>query len=89
MNNHLWPAVGAAAALLTMFSFVPQIIKGFRTKSVKDVSIITLVQLSIGVSLWMLYGAYLRDRIIIVANAITLTSLVILLVLYFIYGRKA
>ena len=83
----IWNFVGAAAATLTMFSFVPQIFRSLRTKSVKDVSPVTLLQLSAGVFLWMIYGLYRRDPIIIIANAITLITLSILIFLYFKYGR--
>lgn len=78
-----WQIIGMLAATLTMFSFVPQIIKVLRTNSLKDVSLVTLLQLSLGVSLWIAYGIYLKDKIIIMANAVTLTTLVILLFLYF------
>jgi len=84
----LWTVIGASAALLTMFSFIPQIMKVLRTKSAKDVSLITLLQLSLGVSLWIAYGMHLKDVIIITANIITLITLVILLCLYFNYGRR-
>ncbi len=83
----LWTIIGLCAAVLTMFAFIPQIIKGLKTRSVKDVSLLTLIQLSIGVSLWIVYGIHLKDTIIITANAITLTTLIILLSLYFNYGR--
>lgn len=82
-----WTMIGAAAATLTMLSFIPQIARSLRTKSVKDVSPVTLFQLSIGVSLWMIYGAYRKDPIIILANAVTLISLFVLIFLYFKYGR--
>jgi len=65
-----------------MFAFLPQIVKVLRTKSAKDVSIVTLIQLSLGVSLWIIYGIYLRDAIIISANGVTLLSMLILLRLY-------
>jgi len=74
------------AATLTMFSFIPQIARSLRTKSVKDVSPVTLFQLSAGVLLWMIYGIYRRDIIIIFANAVTLISLSVLIYLYFKYG---
>ncbi|MCM8781708.1 MAG: SemiSWEET family transporter [Candidatus Omnitrophica bacterium] len=70
-----------------MFSFVPQIIKVINTKSAKDVSLTTMVQLSLGVSLWIIYGFHLNNFIIITANSVTLTSLMILLCLYFNYGK--
>jgi MtN3 and saliva related transmembrane protein len=83
----IWQIIGASAATLTMFSFVPQIARSLRTKSVKDVSPVTLWQLSLGVFLWIIYGIYRKDPIIIIANLVTLATLSILLFLYFKYGR--
>jgi len=79
--------IGALAATLTMFSFIPQIARSLRTQSVKDVSPVTLFQLSAGVFLWMVYGFFRQDPIIIFANAITLISLLVLIFLYFKFGR--
>ncbi|MDD5560652.1 MAG: SemiSWEET transporter [Candidatus Omnitrophica bacterium] len=84
-----WTLIGATAATLTMFSFIPQIARSLRTRSVRDVSPVTLFQLSIGVFLWMIYGLYRKDPIIILANAVTLASLCVLISLYFKYGRVA
>lgn len=83
-----WTIIGFSAATLTMSSFVPQIIKVLKTKSVKDVSLVTVLQLSLGVSLWIAYGVYLKDIIIIIANSVTLTTLFILTYLYFNYSRR-
>jgi len=85
----IWTIIGIAAATLTMFSFVPQIFRSLRTKSVKDVSPVTLFQLSSGVILWMIYGIARRDPIIILANAVTLVTLSVLIFLYFKYGLPA
>ena len=82
-----WSLIGTSAAILTMFSFVPQIVKVLKTKSAKDVSITTLFQLSLGVSLWIAYGVHLKNMIIIMANTITLVTLIVLLSLYFNFGR--
>ncbi len=81
----IWHFVGTGAALLTMFGFVPQIFKMVKTKSVKDVSLGTLIQFSIGVLLWMIYGMHLNDIIIIVANAVIFFTLIVTLVLYYKY----
>jgi MtN3 and saliva related transmembrane protein len=82
-----WKLIGLAAAALTSFAFFPQVIKMYRTKSSKDISFITLLQLSLGVSLWILYGIYLRDGIIILANSITLISLLCALALHYRYAH--
>ncbi len=84
----MWTFIGSLAAFLTMFSFLPQIIKVIKTKSAKDVSLFTLLQFSLGVILWIAYGIHLKDAIIITANCMTLVSLVTLLFLYHNYGRQ-
>jgi len=77
-----WAILGVAGASLTMFGFIPQILKMWKTRSVKDVSGLTLIQFGAGVTLWMLYGFHLRDFIIIGANAVTLATLMIALGFY-------
>ncbi|MFH0855071.1 MAG: lipid-A-disaccharide synthase N-terminal domain-containing protein [Candidatus Omnitrophota bacterium] len=79
--------IGLIAATLTMFSFIPQIARSLRTKSVKDVSPVTLFQLSAGVFLWIVYGILRRDPVIILANAVTIVSLSALIFLYFRFGK--
>jgi MtN3 and saliva related transmembrane protein len=78
----LWMVLGIAAASLTMFGFVPQIIKMWKTHSANDVSGLTLIQFGAGVALWMLYGIHLEDFIIIGANATSLATLIIALGFY-------
>ncbi|MCX5695150.1 MAG: SemiSWEET transporter [Candidatus Omnitrophica bacterium] len=82
----LWTLIGSIAATLTMFSFVPQIARSLRTKSVKDISSVTLFQMTAGVCLWTIYGIARRDPVIIIANIVSLITLLILLFLYFKYG---
>ena len=84
----MWTIIGLLAASLTMFGFVPQIIKVLKTRSVHDVSIITIVQFSLGVSLWIAYGVHLKDYIIIFANAVSLFTLALLFVFYFRLAEK-
>ena len=81
----IWKIIGIMGATLTTFGFVPQIVKIAKNKSVKDVSILTILQFLLGVACWMLYGFYLQDYIIIFANGITLITLILLLTLYFKY----
>jgi len=84
----VWMILGIAAASLTMFGFVPQIIKMWKTHSAKDVSGFTLIQFGSGVTLWILYGIHLRDFIIIGANAVTLATLIIGLGFYLKLNRS-
>jgi len=83
-----WYLIGSIAAILTTFGFVPQIIKMYRTKSSRDVSLATLYQFSAGVVLWTLYGLHLGDVIIIAANVASFITLVAAIVLYYHYSRE-
>jgi len=89
MNDIAWYAVGAVAAALTSFGFVPQILKMWHTKSVRDVSPITLLQMTAGVILWAIYGAHLRDPVVIIANLVSLSTLGIAIAIYLRYFKKA
>ncbi len=84
-----WYLIGTAAALLTTFGFVPQIIKMRRTKSSRDVSLATMYQFSAGVILWTLYGIHLGDVIIIAANITSFATLVVAIAMYYHYNRKS
>ena len=84
----VWTVLGSFAALLTMFGFVPQLVKIYRTRSVQDISLISLVQFCFGISLWVVYGMYLHNPIIILANAVSLSTLVATLALYFQCRKK-
>lgn len=77
--------LGILAATLTMFSFVPQITKIRARRSAGDVSLVTIGQFSCGSILWTAYGVCKRDLIIIIANVVTLTTLCIIIYLFFRY----
>jgi len=88
MNDIAWYAVGAVAAALTSFGFVPQILKMWRTKSVRDVSPIMIVQFIAGVLLWTVYGVHLRDPVVMAANLVSLATLIVVLLLYFHFFKR-
>lgn len=83
-----WEIVGFSAAVLTMFGFLPQVIKIYRTKSVKDISLLALLQFLLGIFLWLVYGLHLKNAVIILANSVTLLILIAALVLFFKYNTK-
>ena len=86
--NFFWEIIGSMAAMLTSLSFIPQIVRVYKHKSAKDVSPVTLFQLSLGVSFWIAYGIHLKNVVIITANSVTLLTLIVLLFFYFSFGRK-
>jgi MtN3 and saliva related transmembrane protein len=61
-------AIGLVAAVLSTGSLFPQLLKVWRTKSTKDISVRMYALLSAGVFIWFIYGLLLQDIPIIVAN---------------------
>jgi MtN3 and saliva related transmembrane protein len=83
-----WELIGSGAAVLTMFGFVPQILKIYKTQSVEDVSLGMLIQFCLGMFLWLLYGLHIQDNILIVANIVSFSSLIVAIGLFFKYRRN-
>jgi len=79
---------GSIAAVLTTCSFLPQIIKAYRTKSMHDVSHYLMSFFATGTVLWMIYGIFKSDTVIIVANATASAFNIILLYMKYAYGKK-
>ena len=64
--------VGLLAAFCSTAAFLPQVIKTWRTRSTKDISLVMFTVLIIGILLWLTYGIIIQDIPLIVANAVTL-----------------
>ena len=79
--------LGFVAGALTTVSFWPQLWKTWRTKSAGDVSLGMLLTFSVGVLLWLLYGALLGAWPIIVTNMITVLLTLTILILKLRYDR--
>ncbi|MBD2097020.1 SemiSWEET transporter [Trichocoleus sp. FACHB-591] len=63
--------LGLVAAALTTTAFLPQLLKTWRSKSAKDVSLWMLITFSTGVFLWLIYGVYIQSLPVIIANSVT------------------
>lgn len=63
--------IGYIAASLTTLSQIPQALRIIKTHHTKDISFATYTALEIGVGLWALYGIFIKDVIVIVANVIS------------------
>ena len=70
--------LGFLAGALTTVSFVPQVIKAWRTRRCHDLSWGMLITFSVGVVLWLAYGVRLWAMPIIAANAVTLALLIMI-----------
>lgn len=80
--------IGVSAAVLTTSSFLPQIIRAYKTKSMDDVSKYLMLMFSTGTILWMVYGVAHSDPVIIGANGVATIFNLVLLYLKFSYTRS-
>lgn len=72
MNLEFANTIGLLAGTLTTISLVPQVVKIWKTKHARDLSLGMFAIFSSGVLLWLLYGIEIGATPIIVANAVTL-----------------
>lgn len=73
--------LGLIAGTLTTIAFLPQLIKTWKSKSAKDVSLVMMITFCVGVFLWIVYGLAIGAMPIVVANVVTLALALLILIL--------
>ena len=81
-------SIGFAAAFLTTISFLPQVIKVWRSRSARDISLATYGMFTAGAALWLLYGVAIHSMPVELANAITVVLAAAVLVAKLRFGRE-
>ena len=79
--------IGLIAAVCTTFAFIPQVMKVWKTKQTKDLSLRMYSIMFIGIILWLVYGIRIDSLSIIMANVVTATLVGTILV-YIIKGKQ-
>ncbi|MGB1185907.1 MAG: SemiSWEET family sugar transporter [Flavobacteriaceae bacterium] len=79
--------IGLIAAVCTTFAFIPQVMKVWKTKQTKDLSLRMYFIMFIGIILWLVYGIRIDSLSIIMANVVTATLVGTILV-YIIKGKQ-
>ncbi|MGO9015905.1 MAG: SemiSWEET family sugar transporter [Dissulfurispiraceae bacterium] len=78
--------IGLVAAVLTTSSLVPQVIKTWKLKETRDISLLMFIFMGAGLFLWMIYGFFLHNLPIIAANGVSFTFVLIILFFKAKYG---
>lgn len=73
--------IGYTAAILTTVAFVPQTLKSWQTRDLSGVSLPMYSLFTVGMVMWLIYGAMLGSWPIIIANAITIVLASVVLTL--------
>jgi MtN3 and saliva related transmembrane protein len=71
--------IGYAAAFSTTVSFLPQAVRTIKTKDTRSISLSMYVLFNIGVLLWLVYGIFLKDFPLMIANGITFLMAAVIL----------
>jgi MtN3 and saliva related transmembrane protein len=79
IDGTLLTILGIAAGVLILSGWVEQIIKGYKTKSLKDVSKYLMVFIAGGSILWLIYGIIVADVYIIGTNIAAIFLMMIVL----------
>jgi len=79
LDETMMGIIGIVAGILILSGWVPQILKGYRTKKLNDVSAYLMILIFAGAVLWLIYGMALDDVYIMGVNlaAMVLTMIVL------------
>lgn len=78
-----------AATLLVTGSYIPQLIRAYRTKSMRDVSLLFLLIILAGILCWVVYGIVIGDIIFIVSNGTILAFSICLIGMKLYYDKRS
>ena len=73
--------LGFAAGFLTTIAFIPQVVKIWRTKSARDVSLPAFATFTVGIAVWVAYGVLKGAPSIVVWNVVTMALAIAILVM--------
>jgi MtN3 and saliva related transmembrane protein len=80
--------IGIIGASLTTASFVPQVYKVIKTKSVEGISLTMYSVFLAGILFWFYYGIKINSFSVILANAVTGVLVIIIILFRIIYKEK-
>ncbi|HUU47643.1 MAG TPA: SemiSWEET family transporter [Nitrosopumilaceae archaeon] len=87
VDDTLLTILGTLAGILILSGWVEQIIKGYKTKSLKDISKYLMILISAGAALWLIYGFIVDDVFIIGTNLAAIVLMVTVLIMKKRYER--
>jgi MtN3 and saliva related transmembrane protein len=79
--------LGLVAGALTSLAAVPQVVRTYRTKHARDLSIWQPLFLTVGMVLWLVYGLMIHDLPLIAANLFSLACYAVLIIMKIRYDR--
>jgi MtN3 and saliva related transmembrane protein len=71
--------LGYSAGAITSLTFLPQVIKTWKEKSAKDISLLMFIIAAVNETMWIVYGILLDNWVIILTNATVLVMSLIMI----------
>jgi len=81
--------IGYIAGILIAISFLPQVVKSYKTKSVSDLSLWMILATLIGSGFWLAYGLLISSKPIMIMNSIFTLIVLFQINLKIKYDKKA
>ena len=81
--------VATLAPIINCIQLFPQLHKTYMTRSVKDLSLYSLLLILTTNILWLSHGYFISDMSLIAAGVISMVVNITLLTLYFLYTKNA
>ncbi|MGB2727657.1 MAG: SemiSWEET family transporter [Halobacteriota archaeon] len=83
-----WTILGVTAGFICIASFIPQMLKGYRTKKLDDLSYLLMSFMGSGMLLWILYGVHIGSIPVILTNVMGVCCNVLLLIMKVSYSNQ-
>ena len=80
--------VATLAPTVNCIQLFPQLYKTYMTRSVKDLSLYSLLLILMTNILWLLHGYFIMDYSLIISGVISMIINITLLILYFFYRKN-
>lgn len=71
--------LGLIAGTITTFSFVPQVLRTWKLKETKDLSLSMFLCLAVGILLWIAYGFIKMDLPVMLANGVSFILVIVVI----------
>lgn len=81
--------LGLVAGGITSVAMMPQLIKVIKEKNAEDISVVMLLVLITGLSLWIWYGILQNELPIILSNSFSVLVNITLLICCMMYKKKS
>ena len=89
LDDTMMGVIGILAGILILSGWVPQIVRGYKTKRLNDVSAYLMILIFAGAALWLVYAIALDDVYIMGVNIAAMVLTMIVLYMKLKYEKAA